>query len=327
MRRREFIAMASAACVLVSPFAARAQRAAPARVAFLAAGSKEGSLALVDEFKRALTESGMLEGKDYIFESYWAEGDYSRFPSLARELVARQPQVILGNTIAAVQAAQRTTTVIPIVMMGINDPVGTGIVASLARPGGNTTGLATLNQDSATKLLQYLRALLPQAADVVVVHNPGNPSNLAMLRALRDQSGPVGLSLRSFEVSTSAMLDAAFVAILARKPDAILVIPDAATSSLGKPIAARGLEHRIPVISATAAITAAGGLVSYGLPLGEISRRTAYFVRKILGGALPANLPVEQPTRLILTVNLKTARALGVAIPDTLLATADEVIE
>ena len=327
MRRREFIGMASAACVLVRPFAARAQRAAPARVGFLAAGSKEGSLALVVEFKRALTESGMLEGKDYVFESYWAEGDYSRFPSLARELVAKQPQVILGNTIAAVQAAQRATTVIPIVMMGINDPVGTGIVASLARPGGNTTGLATLNQDSATKLLQYLRALLPNAADVVVVHNPGNPSNLAMLRVLRDQSGPVGLSLRSFEVSTSATLDAAFVAILVRKPDAILVIPDAATSSLGKPIAARGLEHRIPVISATAAITAGGGLVSYGLPLGEISRRTAYFVRKIFGGALPANLPVEQPTRLILTVNLKTARALGIAVPDTLLATADAVIE
>ena len=163
MRRREFIGMASAACVLVSPFAARAQRAAPALVGFLAAGSKEGSFALVDDLKRGLTENGMLEGKDYILKSYWAEGDYNRFPSFARELVAKQAQVIIGNTISAVQAAQRATTVIPIVMMGINDPVGTGIVTSLARPGGNITGMATLNQDGATKLLQYLRGLLPKA--------------------------------------------------------------------------------------------------------------------------------------------------------------------
>jgi putative tryptophan/tyrosine transport system substrate-binding protein len=327
MRRREFIVMAGAACVLVSPLAARAQRAVPALVGFLAAGSKEGSFAIVDELKRGLTENGMLEGKDYILESYWAEGDYNRFASFARELVAKQPQVIVGNTIAAVQAAQRATTVIPIVMMGINDPVGTGIVNSLARPGGNTTGMATLNQDSATKLLQYLRGLLPNAADVVVILNPGNPSNLAMLRVLREQSGPIGVSLLSFEVSTSAMLDAAFAALLARKPDAILVIPDAATSSLGKPIAAKGLEHRIPIISASAALTAAGGLISYGLAPSDIPRRTAYFVRKVLDGVLPANLPVQQPTRLILSVNLRTARALGLAIPDTLLAIADTVIE
>ena len=241
--------------------------------------------------------------------------------------MAKQPQVIVGNTIAAVQAAQRATTVIPIVMMGINDPVGTGIVNSLARPGGNTTGMATLNQDSATKLLQYLRGLLPNAADVVVILNPGNPSNLAMLHVLREQSGPIGVSLLSFEVSTSAMLDAAFAALLARKPDAILVIPDAATSSLGEPIATKGLEHRIPIISASAALTAAGGLISYGLPPSEIPRRTAYIVRKVLDGVLPANLPVQQPTRLILRVNLRTARALGLAIPDTLLATADTVIE
>ena len=285
MRRREFITMASAAFALVLPFTARAQRAVPARVGFLAAGSKEGSLALLDEFKRGLTENGMQEDKDYILESYWAEGDYNRFPSLARELVAKQPQIIIGNTIAAVQAAQRATTVIPIVMMGINDPVGTGIVTSLARPGGNTTGMATLNQDSATKLLQYLRALLPKAANVAVIHNPGNPSNLVMLRALRDQSGPVGISLLSFEVSTSAILDAAFVSILARKPDAILVVPDAATSSLGKPIAVKGLEHSIPIISTSAALTAAGGLLSYGLSPSDIPRRTAYFVRKILGGS------------------------------------------
>ena len=133
-----------------------------------------------------------------------------------------------------------------------------------------------------------------------------------MLRVLREQSGPLGVSLLSFEVSTSAMLDAAFVALLARKPDAILVIPDAATSSLGKPIAAKGLEHRIPIISASAALTAAGGLISYGLPPSDISRRTAYFVRKVLDGVLPANLPVQQPTRLILSVNLQDSAGAGI---------------
>ena len=324
MKRRKFIGLIGGAAAW--PLAVRAEQSV-ARIGFLAAGSAEGSVALVDELKRGLKENGMLEGKDYILESYWAEGEYERFSAFARELVAKQPQVILVNTIAAVRAAQRATTAIPIVMMGINDPVGTGIVASLARPGGNTTGMATLNQDSTSKLVQYLRSLLPNAADVAVILNPGNPSNLAMLHNLRSKTGPLGVALRSFEVSTPRMLDAAFVAILEHKPDAILVIPDSATASLSKPIAATGLEHRIPVISASAAMTAAGGLISYGLSRNEIPRRTAYFVRKVLDGVKPADLPVEQPTRLMLAVNLKTARALGVAIPDTLLATADEVIE
>ncbi len=186
------------------------------------------------------------------------------------------------NTIAAAWAAQHATTVIPIVMMGINDPVGSGLVASLARPGGNVTGMASLTQDSTSKLVQYLRSLLPNAAEVAVILNPGNPSNLPMLSNLRSQTGPLGVVLRPFNVSTPDMMDAAFVAILAHKPDAIIVIPDSATVSLSKRIGAMGLEHRIAILSASSALTAAGGLISYG-PSGQLAERSAYFVRKISG--------------------------------------------
>jgi putative tryptophan/tyrosine transport system substrate-binding protein len=324
MRRREFIGLVGGAAAW--PLAVKADNSV-ARIGLLGAGSAEGSAVIMEDLKRGLKDNGMLEGRNYLLDAYWAEGDYGRFPGFARDLVATQSQVILVNTIAAAWAAQRATTVIPIVLMGINDPVGSGLVASLARPGGNITGMATLNQDSASKLVQNLRSLLPDATDVAVILNPGNPSNPAMLNNLRSATRSLGVVLRPFEVSTPGMMDAAFVAILAHKPDAIFVIPDSATVSLSKPIAAIGLEHRIPIFSANSALTTAGGLISYGISQHDIPERSAYFVRKVLDGVKPADLPVEQPTHLVLTINLKTARALGVAIPDTLLAIADEVIE
>lgn len=242
-------------------------------------------------------------------------------------MVEHNARVIVVTTIAAARATQHATSVIPIVMASINDPVGNGIVASLARPGGNTTGMATLNQDVTPKLVEFLRRLLPNAATIAVLFNPTNPSNLAYLDSVRFQAVPLGSAIQQHVVSTPGELGAAFGVMAARRPDALQVIPDAAILDLGPRIASLATQHRIPVVSMDSDLTTAGGLISYGLSRRENYRRSAYFVKKVLDGVKPADLPVEQPVRVVLSINLKTARALGLAIPDTLLGTADEVIE
>jgi putative tryptophan/tyrosine transport system substrate-binding protein len=327
MKRREFILLiGSGAAAALPPLRASAQQKAAA-IGFLGAGGADTSAQLVDAFKQGLGENGLVEGKDYVLEPHWAEGEYERFPAFARELVERNARVIVVTTIAAARAAQRATSVIPIVMASINDPVGSGIVASLARPGGNTTGMATLNQDVTPKLVEFAHTLLPKATTIAAFFNPANPSNLAMLDNLRSQTGPIGVSVRAIEVNTLARLNDALAAVVAQQSDALLVVPDAATLNLIQRIAGFGLQHRIPVISTNSDLTSAGGLISYGSSRRETYRRSAYFVKKVLDGVKPADLPVEQPTRVILSINLKTAGILGLAIPDALLATADEVIE
>jgi putative ABC transport system substrate-binding protein len=262
-----------------------------------------------------------------VLEARFAEGHYQRFPEFAQELAGRRAGAILVTTIAAARAAQRATSTIPIVMTGLNDPVGNGIVASLARPGGNTTGMATLNQDITPKLVEFLRTVAPKATTAAVLLNPGNPSNAIFLKSVRDQTAPLGIAVEDFAVNTPDELNATFGKIAALRPDALLVMPDAATLDLGARIAALALQNRIPVISTDRDLTIAGGLVSYGLSRQENYRRSAYFVKKVLDGVKPADLPVEQPTRILLTINLKTAKAFGLEISSSLLATADEVIE
>ena len=326
MKRREFIVLIGVGAAAASPLRASAQQKA-ATIGFLGAGAADTSAPLVDALKQGLGENGLVEGKDYVLVPRWAEGEYERFAAFARELVEQNTRVIVVTTIAAAQAAQRATSVIPIVMASINDPVGSGIVASLARPGGNTTGMATLNQDVTPKLVQFLHTLLPKATVFAAFLNPANPSNLAMLDNLHTRTEPIGVSVRAIEVNTPAKLDEAFAAVVAQRSDALLVIPDAATLNLIQRIAAFGLQHRIPVISTNSELTSAGGLISYGSSRRETYRRSAYFVKKVLEGVKPADLPVEQPTRVVLSINLKTARILGLPIPEALLATADEVIE
>lgn len=324
MRRREF--MAAIGGVAIWPLAARAQQKSVV-IGFLGAGSAEKSVSMVDAIKQGLRENGLVEGKEYVFEQRWANGDYERFPGFARDLVEQKAGVIIVTTIAAARAAQRETSVIPIVMGMINDPVGSGLVASLARPGGNTTGMASLNEDITPKMVESLKIIFPKATDVVVLFNPSNPSNLAMLENLRSSIGNTGIAVRTVEVGTAADLNGLFDATVTKKTDALLVIPDNAIAAMAEAIAAFGLQHRIPVISTISELTRAGGLISYGPNRTEIYRRAAFFVKKVLEGIKPADLPVEQPTRLIRAVNLKTARALGLSIHETILATADEVIE
>ena len=331
MQRREFITLLGCGVVasfLSWPFAARSQTASRLPIiGFLGAGAPNSSAPLLDAIKQGLRENGLIENKDYFLDARWAEGRYERFAAFARELVDGEARVIIVSTIAAVRAAQRATSVIPIVMTSMNDPVGNGIVASLARPGGNTTGMATLNEDVSPKLVEFLHDLLPGATASAVLFNPANPSNPAYLESAQTQAAAVGIAVQPYALNAPAELDDAFVAIAARKSDAVLVMPDAATLDLGARIAALGIQHRLPIISTDADLTRAGGLISYGVSRRENYRRSAYFVKKVLDGVKPADLPVEQPTQILFSVNLKTAKALGLSMPDAILVRADEVIE
>jgi putative ABC transport system substrate-binding protein len=326
VKRRKFITLIGSAAAAWS-FGAGAQQKS-ARLAFLGSGAAASSAPLLDALKQGLRENDLIEGQDYVLDVRWAEGEYDRFPELVQELLVNQkPTVIIVHTIAAARAAQSATSTIPIVMASMNDPVGSGLVTSLARPGGNTTGLATLNQDLTPKLLEILHVVLPKASAIAVLFNPANPSNRVYLESTRAASAPMGIAVQAFELKTPAALNSVFDTLATKTFDALLVFPDAALSDLSDRIAALALQDRIPVLSTNSDTTAAGGLVSYGVSRRENFRRSAYFIRRILDGAKPADLPVEQPTRILLSINLKTAKELGLTIPQTLLSTADEVIE
>ena len=241
MQRRDFIALVGAAAAW--PLAAYAQQKSVV-IGFLGAGSAARSVSMVGAIKQGLRENGLVEGKEYIFEQRWADGDYERFAAFARELVEQKVAVIIVTTIAAARAAQRETSVIPIVMGMINDPVGSGLVTSLARPGGNTTGMASLNEDIAPKMVESLKAIVPKAAAVVALFNPSNPSNLAMLENLRTKLGETGIAVRAVEADAPASLNSSFASAVAEKPDAILVVPDNAIAAMGEAIAALGLQHK-----------------------------------------------------------------------------------
>ena len=325
MRRRDFIKVIGGAAA-TWPVAALAQQKS-ASIGFLVAGTADASAPLVEAFKQGLRENGLIEGKDFVLELRWAEGHYERFPAFARELADKGARVIVVGTVAAARAAQRASSTIPIVMALMNDPVGNGLVASLARPGGNTTGMASLGQDVTPKQLELLYTVLPKATTIAALFNPTNPSNLPILDNIRAQAASRGITVRDFAVNTPDELNVAFGTIATQRPDALLIVPDAAIQDLGMRIVTLALQHRIPVISTNSDITGVGGLISYGVSRRDAYRRSAYFVKKVLDGAKPADLPVEQPTQVLLSVNLKTARALGLTVPTGLVNAADEVIE
>jgi putative tryptophan/tyrosine transport system substrate-binding protein len=323
MRRREFIAAAGSAA-MVWPMLARATEL-PARIGVLGSGAAQTSAAFIDALKEGLRANGLIDGRDYTLEVRWAEGVYERFPGFAREAVQQRAQVILATTIAAVRAAQGATTSIPIVMTTINDPVGAGLIASLARPGGNTTGIANLTEDLTPKVLDLVHVAVPKASDIAILFNPANPSNRVMLEKIRAGTG-ARATIHSFEFKPGS-LDDTFDEIARLRPEALLVINDAAIIDGRVEVATLALHHRIATFSSIPELTDAGGLVGYGPPRLELYRRSADYVKKILDGAKPADLPVEQPTRVELSVNLKTAKRLGITMPDTLLARADRILE
>jgi putative ABC transport system substrate-binding protein len=242
-------------------------------------------------------------------------------------MAQRKPAAIVVTTISAARAAQRATASIPIVMTGLIDPVGQGLIASLARPGGNTTGLANLAQDVMPKLVEILRAIFPTIKAIALLFNPANSGNRDLAKAAPAQAGSIGVAVRLVEFGGAGDLDATFAALAQQTPEALVVMSDAALYDLREPISALALKHRLPMIAYVPEFTDVGALISYGPPRRAMYRRAADYVKRILAGTKPADLPVEQPTQVELSINLQTARALGITIPDTVLARADRVIE
>jgi putative tryptophan/tyrosine transport system substrate-binding protein len=325
MRRREFITLVGGA-VAAWPLAARAQREA-ALVGFLISGSAGSFAIFVDAFRQGMRDNGMVEGRDYVLDLRFAEGDYRRFQILAAEVAKRNPAAIVVTTISAARAAQRASSTIPIVMTGLIDPVGQGLIASLARPGGNTTGLANLAQDVMPKLVEILRTTFPTIKVVAMLFNPANPANRKLSEAMPTQASSLGMTVRSVEFKAAAELDATFAALMQQPPEALVIMSDAALYDLREPISALALKYRLPAIAYVPEFTDAGTLMSYGPPRQTMYRYAAVYVKKILTGAKPSDLPVEQPTQVEFSINLRTAKALGITIPDTVLARADRVIE
>jgi putative ABC transport system substrate-binding protein len=324
MRRREFISLIASA--IFFPAIARAEKA-PARIGLLGTGAADTSAIFIDALREGLRENGLIEGRDYVLDVGWAEGDYTRFPGLAVQMVKRHTTIILATTISAVRAAQRETTVTPIVMTSINDPVGAGLVQSLSRPGGNTTGLASLAEDVTTKFVELLHASIPGARQVAVLLNPANPSNTPMFRKVRSLLDSQAIGVRAVELKAPAGLEPAFATFNTQSAHALLILPDFLLIDMRQAIAAAALQYQLPTITNVPEYTDAGALLSYGAPRRKNYRRSAYYVKRILNGANPADLPVEQPTEIELSINLKTAKTLGLILPDNLVARADRVVE
>ena len=327
MKRREFIiALGGAAASL--PLAARAQERRVWRIGFLSGKSKPNSLetSVYGEFLRGMNDFGYIEGRDFVVEWRFVAGDFSRLPEMASDLVARQVDVIIAGFTGAALAAKKATAAIPIILGYTADPVGSGLVESLARPGGNVTGLATYLPELASKQFELLTAVVPKLSRVGILMNPNNLAYVGMLKTTRGVAAAASIKLVLMEARSTEETTHAF-----EKPDeqieAVMVVPDPVYDPPRTVVADLALKHRLPSIHPYAEYTALGGLMSYGDSLGKFYRRAAYFVDKIFKGVQPRELPVEQPTTFEFVINLKTAKALGIDIPPTLLARADEVIE
>lgn len=277
---------------------------------------------------QGLVDNGLVVGRDFIFEGRFAAGDDARFPEFARELARLNARIILANTPAGIRAAQRLEPAIPIVMTGISDPVTSGLVNSLAHPGNHTTGTASLNEDVTPKLLEFMREIVPQASILAVLFNPSNSTNALLMDNLQARANPLGISVKRYALRSFGDLDPLFSMLTSKPPDALQLIGDATINEyLGKRIADYAIANRLPSFSSSESSFENGVLLAYGASTRKILRRTGYYVRRILDGAIAGDLPIEQPTGFDLFINAKTAKAIGVEIPPTLLARADRIIE
>jgi ABC-type uncharacterized transport system substrate-binding protein len=280
------------------------------------------------EFRQALRELGYVEGQNLVVEYRSAEGKAERLPALATELVTLNPDVMIAGTTVGALAARNATMRTPIVFTFVSDPVGTGLVTSLARPGGNITGIAHLTQDLIGKRLQMLKELIPNAASIAVLANPSDPGTAAHLAEAERAARLLAMKLQIVEARTPDEIDRAFSAAVSQRPAALLVDPNAMFFVQRSKIVGLAARHRLPAIYESRGFVDVGGLMFLGAPyLGDLLPRMVALVDKILKGAKPADLPVEQPTKFDLVINLKTAKALGLTIPPAVLARADEVIQ
>jgi putative ABC transport system substrate-binding protein len=328
MRRRDFIKVI-AGSTAAWPFAAQAQRPAIPVVGVVSARSHDADARNVTAFYKGLSEAGYVDGQNVSVEYHWVEGNYDRLPALMTELVRRQVAVIAttGNNAAAL-AAKAATATIPIVFAVGQDPVKMGLVASLARPGGNATGINDFLSEVDAKRLRLLHDVVPKATRVAVLVDPANTASAeSALQGTKDVAAATGLQLRILNATTIGEIDAAF-ATLAREPtDALFVAADAFFNSRGAQFATLTARERIASAFADRAMVAAGGLMSYGADLAEIAHQVGLYTGNILKGAKPADVPVQQSTKFNFAINLQTARVLGIEVPSGVLSIADEVIE
>ena len=327
MQRREFLGLVAGA-VSACPIAVAAQ-ASPPRIGLVTAGSEGSaeSIASIGEINEGMRDVGLIENRDYVLDLRYAAGDYGRFPALVTDLVRSKARLLLVNTIAGGLAAQAASPPLPVVMTGLNDPVGNGLVESLARPGGRTTGLATLAQDVSPKILEYQQSIVPEAKVLSPIYNPANPSNPRILDNLTSRAQALGMTVRPIALRLPEELNGTLAALAAARPDVIHLLQDAANLDLGDKVSAFSIDQRIPLFTTFPPMVGYGCLLAYGTPRKRFLVRTGYYVKRILQGADPADLPVEQPTQVELWLNLITAKALGITVPASLLATADRVIE
>jgi putative tryptophan/tyrosine transport system substrate-binding protein len=323
MKRREFITLLGGAAA-VWPVTAGAQHAGKMwRIAFITQAETNIYEAL---FER-LRELGYVEGQNIIIERRYAEGRAEKFQEFAAEMVRLKADLIITITTPAALAAKNATTTIPIVIPTAIDPVGTGLIASLARPGGNITGGAVLTGEMAAKRLELLKEVVPSLSRTAVLWNSANPANALAWRETQGAARALGVTLQSHEVQGPKDFEVAFARMAEERPDALFVLDDALTIQYRKEIADFAMQKRLPSVFAAKDRVEAGGLMSYGPRYSEMMRHAASLVDKILRGAQPANLPMEQPTTFELVINLKTAKAIGLTVPPLLLSRADEVIE
>jgi len=328
-RRRRLVALVFLAACL-GPFdlagAARAQQpTAPRRIGvLLVAHSPEGEVA--QAFRQGLRDAGYLEGRDVVIEWRSPSGDYARVPELVADLVQRKVEVIVVDGTVGTRAAKRATSTIPIVMALVADPVGSGLVANLAHPGGNVTGLTIMMTDLSAKQLQLLKETVPRATQVAVLWNPDTPYSPKMIQELKAAAPSLSVELKLVGVRTPEEIESAFSAVSRAHAQALYVIEDPLFTTHRPAILKLASKARLPAIYGARHFADEGGLMSYGANYGDLSRRSAEYVDKILKGAKPGDLPIEQPTKFEFVVNLKTAKALGLTIPQSILLQADEVI-
>jgi putative ABC transport system substrate-binding protein len=328
MRRREVITLLGGSAVFW-PLAAHTQQPARPVIGFLHSASPGPYAAYVASFQKGLNEAGYVDGQNVTVEYRWAEGRFDRLSELAAELVGRRVDAIAtpGNTSAAV-AAKAATATIPIIFGVSDDPVKFGLVASLSHPGGNATGINFLTSELVEKRFGLLRELVPNATRVSVLVNPANTANAeTTIKQVKAAGRSLGMQIHVVNATSSGEIDAAFTILERDRPDALFVSPDAVFNGLRVQLAILAMRNRIPSVFSVREYVEAGGLMSYGTDIADMFRQVGVYTGRILKGEKPADLPVIQPTKLELAINLNTAKALGINVPPMLLARADKVIE
>jgi putative ABC transport system substrate-binding protein len=326
MKRREFITLLGGVAA-AWPLAARAQQATLPVVGLLGSATAREWALSVAAFLRGLSEAGFAEGRDVAIEYRWAENQYDRLPSLVAELIQRQVSVIAALTTPSVIAAKAATTTIPIVFTTIADPVQIGLVASLNRPGGNLTGVTILNVEIVPKMLELLHEVIPAATTMAALINPANPNADTWSTSLQVSARTLGLGLNLLEASSERDIDRAFATLIPLRAGGLVIVNDVFLITREQQLAALALRQGVPTIFQTRTSVVAGGLMSYAGSASEVYRQAGVYTGRVLKGEKPADLPVQRSTKVELIINLKTAKALGLTFPITLLGRADEVIE